>query len=291
MPQKKEKKNLPPDSNSKIKQKIGLKREQTDKFYTNDNISKLCIGLFVEKVKPQKKDVIIEPSAGAGSFSIPLKEQFKHTIAYDLLPENDDVQKQDYLELDTSDIIKKYKKIHVIGNPPFGRQSTFAKKFIKKSAEYADSISFILPKSFKKDSFIKTFPLNFHLSYSQDLPENSFNVNGDTYDVPCIFQIWIKKNEDRKVPKLIDTPNFIKYVKKNDEPDVSIRRVGVYAGKINKDYEDDSEQSHYFLKIINIDVDTFIKKYKKHVNFEHDNTVGPKSLSIQELNKELEDLF
>ena len=53
-----------------------------------------------------------------------------------------------------------FKKIHIIGNPPFGRQSSLAIKFIKKSAEFCDSISFILPKSFKKDSLKKHFPLN-----------------------------------------------------------------------------------------------------------------------------------
>ena len=39
-----------------------------------------------------------------------------------------------------------FNKIHIIGNPPFGRQSSLAIKFIKKSVEYCDSISFILPK-------------------------------------------------------------------------------------------------------------------------------------------------
>jgi hypothetical protein len=42
--------------------------------------------------------------------------------------------------------------IHIIGNPPFGRQSSTAIKFIKKSCLFCNSLSFILPKSFKKDS-------------------------------------------------------------------------------------------------------------------------------------------
>ena len=47
--------------------------------------------------------------------------------------------------------------LHFIGNPPFGRQSSLAKKFIKHicSCDKTKTIAFILPKSFKKDSLKK----------------------------------------------------------------------------------------------------------------------------------------
>ena len=67
-----------------------------------------------------------------------------------------------YVEITFVLAIKKLKnnlnsrKIHVIGNPPFGRQSSLAIKFIKKSCSFSDTISFILPKSFKKDSMKKS---------------------------------------------------------------------------------------------------------------------------------------
>ena len=70
-----------------------------------------------------------------------------------------------------------YPKIHVIGNPPFGRQASFAIKFIKLCCEFATTISFILPKSFKKTSMQKHFSINYHLIYENDLPDNSFLVN------------------------------------------------------------------------------------------------------------------
>ena len=65
-------------------------------------------------------------------------------------------------------------------------------KKCKKSCNFCNSISFILPKSFKKDSLKKSFPLNFHLIYEGDLPDKSFLVDGVEYDVPCVFQIWEK---------------------------------------------------------------------------------------------------
>ena len=74
-------------------------------------------------------------------------------------------------------------------------------KFIKNAAEYSDSISFILPKSFKKESLKKHFPLKYHLIYEYDLPKDSFLVDNKKHDVPCVFQIWERKDYDREVVK------------------------------------------------------------------------------------------
>lgn len=134
-------------------QKTGLKRETIDKFYTAHFIVKKCIDLVKKYIYIQKDDVCIEPSAGNGSFMNGIKTLFKNYKFYDLKPENDEIIEQNYLEFNYNTIIKKpTSKIHIIGNPPFGRQSSLAIKFIKKSCEYCDSISFILPRSFKKNS-------------------------------------------------------------------------------------------------------------------------------------------
>lgn len=273
---------------SKDNNKCGLKRESTDKFYTNSDIVNICLKLFSDNIKIEDKDLIIEPSAGNGAFSVPISKLYKNVTSYDILPENDIIIKQDYLKLGNP---KCDGKIHVIGNPPFGRQSTMAKQFITKSANFAHSISFVLPKSFKKDSFIKVFPLKYHMIICEDLPANSFNIDGKIYDVPCVFQIWIKKEYNRILPINYPIPPYISYVKKDDSPDLSIRRVGVYAGKVNKNFSNDSIQSHYFIKLNGVKVDDFITKYNETIHFTHDNTVGPKSLSVQELNKALTGLF
>ena len=68
---------------------------------------------------------------------------------YGICPENKEIIKGDFLTLNVEPLVKSYQRIHVMGNPPFGRQSSLAIKFIKKSQQYCDSISFILPKSFK----------------------------------------------------------------------------------------------------------------------------------------------
>lgn len=184
----------------------------------------------------------------------------------------------------------EYNNIHIIGNPPFGRQSSLAIQFIKKCCEFANTISFILPKSFKKNSMQKHFPLNYHLIFEINLPENSFLVNDKETDVPCVFQIWQYKKEKRKIIKNLIPINF-KFVNKSENPDISFRRVGVNAGKIMKDIEDKSIQSHYFIKFTNsLTIDQNLKKLTS-IKFNDDNTVGPKSISKQELIKEFNELL
>lgn len=263
------------------KQTKGLKRNTIDKYYTKDLIVDQCLSLFKIHVEINQDDLIIEPSAGNGSFISGIKTMTKNYEFYDIEPENEEITKQDYLSYD---IKEKYKKIHVIGNPPFGRQSSMAIKFIKKSCEFCSTISFILPKSFKKDSLKKTFPLNFHLVLEIDLPKNSFLVDGIEHDVPCIFQIWHKKDFNREVKEKLEPINYV-FVNKTDHPDISFRRVGVNAGTIDTKMNEKSPQSHYFIKFCNGNLDEIISKLS-NITFDFNNTVGPRSISKQELIKE-----
>lgn len=270
------------------KKYIGLKRDTKDKYYTNKHVVKYCLQQVKKNIKITKNDLCIEPSAGNGAFIKEIKQLFNNYKFYDLEPEHNEIIQQNYFTFDINTVINTtntYNKIHVIGNPPFGRQSSSAIKFIKKSATFCDTISFILPKSFKKDSLKKHFPLNFHLIYENVLPEKSFKINNMTHSVPCIFQIWEKKTTRRILPeKLI--PKKFSFVKKEEPHDISFRRVGVYAGRIDKETENKSPQSHYFIKFNFLLTDTLYEKLK-NINYSKKNdTVGPKSISKQELIKE-----
>lgn len=266
-----------------MKQTKGLLRNTIDKYYTNPTTVNLCIENIKKYVIPNDFDVIIEPSAGNGAFIAGIKSLTYNQIFYDIEPENEEIIKQDFLTLDIREtgLYGTENKIHIVGNPPFGRQSSLAIQFIKKSCEFADSISFILPKSFKKDSLIKKIPLNFHRIFEVDLPDNSFIVNGDAHNVPCIFQIWVKRSYNRDVIEQIEPLNF-HFVKKTENPDISFRRVGVNAGTINTDY-DKSIQSHYFIKFTNDKsvADNIMRL--STITFDFNNTIGPRSISKQEL--------
>ena len=124
-------------------------------------------------------------------------------------------------------------------------------------------------------------------------------VNGKEYNVPCIFQIWEKREYDRKALEKLEPKNY-QFVKKNDNPDISFRRVGVYAGKIDTEIESKSAQSHYFIKFDkeincntsdtsdtsdNTSLSEILDKLKP-IEFKTDNTVGPRSISKGEVIKE-----
>ena len=88
-----------------------------------------------------------------------------------------------------------------------------------------------------------------------------------------------------KIDKL--TPQHFEFVKIDENPDISFRRVGVYAGKIDTDTEK-SEQSHYFIKFTNNkSIKSNLEKLKA-ITFNFNNTVGPRSISKQELIKEFD---
>ena len=261
------------------KQTSGLKRNPIDKFYTKNGVVKMCYALIRHHLNiDANKDLIIEPSAGNGSFAPIISELCKDCRMYDLQPEADNIVKQDFLKLDYSKFSNK--NVHIVGNPPFGRQSSLAIKFIRYSALFCKSISFILPKSFKKDSLQNKVPLNFHLLCQVDLPKNSFLVNEKEHDVPCVFQIW-EKRETKRLKKKKKAPKNFKFVKEN--PDISFRRVGVNAGDVSTIIEGKSKQSHYFIKFTAEESKrNFFYNYDKGV-FKFDNTVGPRSISKPEL--------
>jgi hypothetical protein len=261
-----------------------------DKFYTKDNIVLKLLNIISKKIDIKNKDLIIEPSAGNGVFSNKLKNIYKENkvLAFDIKPENNKIIKKNFLQIDNN----KYKKktIHFIGNPPFGAQSGLAKQFIKKCILMnAETISFILAKSFKKNSMKKIFPLNYSLLYQVNIPDNSFLLDNKDYNVPCVFQIWVKNNKLRKPDKILVSKFFI-FCKKNESPDYSIRRIGWYAGNIFSSsatasaMADKSENSHYFIKLKeNIDKTKFFDLYLNKIKFTHNDTVGPRSISKREL--------
>ena len=266
-----------------MKQTKGLQRNTIDKYYTNPTTVNLCIEFIKNNIVIDDNDLIIEPSAGNGAFIAGIKSLVYNTLFYDIEPDNEEIIRQDFLKFDINitGLNEFQNKIHIVGNPPFGRQSSLAIQFIKKSCEFADSISFILPKSFKKDSLIKKVPLNFHRIFEVDLPDNSFIVNGDAHNVPCIFQIWAKRSYNRDAIEQIEPLNF-NFVKKTANPDISFRRVGVNAGTINTDC-DKSIQSHYFIKFTNDKsvADNIMRL--STITFDFNNTIGPRSISKQEL--------
>ena len=255
---------------------LGQKHE-LDKFYTNPETVAYCLKLL----DIEKYNNIIEPSAGSGNF---LKLLPERAIGYDIAPENEKIIQADFLQLD----LNFQGSTLVIGNPPFGVQNKLAIDFFNKSAQFATTIAFILPKSFRKTSIQNRLNLNFKLICDIDLPENSFLLLGKKYNLPTCFQIWDKQNSPRKPIKPKLTSNYISFTKDTNLADFRVQRVGGQAGKAFLDKKGAISSNYYIINQSKYPVANLITIINNLTFPSINNTVGPKSLPKGELCEELD---
>lgn len=272
----------------RMDQDTGKFRTNTkDQYYTKDSVAQSCVAKIVSIFEASDYQWV-EPSAGNGAFlkAVPANVDL---IGIDLEPKAVGIQKGDFLEWTPA----TEKPRIFFGNPPFGRQGSLAKAFIKHAAKYAEIIAFILPRSFVKPSMSRVFPLKFHCILSEDLEKNAFQVNEEAYDVPCVFQIWVRAEEDRVIEEAVKEEGFA-YVAHGQPFHIAFRRVGGLAGKCfpMSAATDYGKQMHYFLRLDAAHVAS-VKKIIEEVN-EHvfpSNTVGPRSLSKSEANEVINEIL
>lgn len=209
-----------------------------DQYYTEGDVAAHFYKIFQEHFDPTMFK-IVEPSAGAGSFSrlLPIG-----SLGFDLRPKHPGIHRADYLT------VKIYgrEKIAIIGNPPFGKNASTAVRFFNHAARQAHVIALILPRSFKKASIENRIDTAFHLLREEEVPANAFVFRSKPYDVPAVFQIWERRREPRKL-RQCETRHpdfeFTTY----DRADFAIQRVGAQAGRVHHDFTV-SAKSHYFIR-------------------------------------------
>ena len=167
-----------------------------DKFYTIPSISEKCLATIGTMYNWDDWDLVVEPSAGNGSFLSRIPTSKK--IGIDIAPEHDDIVKQDFFEFNPQDGLTN---VLVVGNPPFGRVSSLAVKFFNHSAEWATVIAFIIPKTFRRVSVQNRLNKKFHLISDTDIPSDPCSFN-PPMQVKCCFQVWEKQSADREHVKL-----------------------------------------------------------------------------------------
>lgn len=243
------------------------KKSNLDKYYTNPSVAKMCY----ESVR-HLATVWVEPSAGSGAF---LELLPTGSIGYDISPESDNVVKKDWFIVDSING-------SVIGNPPFGKNSSLAVKFFNHAATlYSPYICFILPRTFRKDSIQKRLDENYHLISDIDIPPNSFLLEGKPYDVPCCFQVWERRDKKRN-REVYD--NFLFDVVKEGHYDFLVRRVGGRSGQI---VNSGADSSTFKIKA-KIDVELLKSLFRnslEDIKKVRDNTAGVRSISEKELFK------
>lgn len=231
-----------------------------DKFYTNEKV----VDNLLNKLNFSKYDLIIEPSAGNGSFSNKISLKTNNLISLDILPENDNIVQQDWFEYE---IDESKKKVMVIGNPPFGINNKLSLSFIKKSLSFDNvvTIAFVLPNVFNKHTKQNVFPKNWKLSRVDELPYNSFLLNGKPYHVPCSFYIWTKENVITDLrfdyKKYITHPDFYIIKDKKSFKDSDFYIMGTNPANIKNINDVKSNNRGYYIKS-NIDIEELKYNFK-----------------------------
>jgi hypothetical protein len=217
-------------------------KDQHDKFYTKTSVAQECL----DRLDLPSYDRVIEPSAGGGAFSdLLFATPALNVIALDLVPENQHVQQQDWFTFTTTHPGRTL----VVGNPPFGRQSSLAVRFINHAFEVvgAHTVAFILPRGFVKASVQDRVFRNARLVGSWELPKDSFTLHGKDYSLPTVFQVWERCDAVRPTSTGSTSSQYFDFVDRADA-EVAIRRVGGKAGHAFKPAPDTSKQSNYFIR-------------------------------------------
>lgn len=221
-----------------------------DQFYTEWSIAERLYAV-VACLFDLAQFLMVEPSAGDGAF---FRLMQVGSLGFDLDPKWPGLITTDFLGIRVS----SDRDILVLGNPPFGRNASTAKRFFNRAALQAKVIAFILPRSFRKASVENCLDTAFHLIHEEDLPRNAFRFRSRPRDVPAVFQIWVRRDIPRAL-RPIETRHpdfeFLKTAELREMDraeraagaDFCIQRVGADAGRVHHDFGM-SPSSHYFIK-------------------------------------------
>jgi len=213
-----------------------------DQFYTKPEVAELCCNLM----DFSKYNKILEPSAGTGVFLELLPEDKR--VGIDLEPKHPEIIKQDFfLYKGTEDL--------VIGNPPFGRVSSLAIRFFNHAATFADTIAFIIPRTFRRVSVQNKLNLHFHLVEDIEIPTGSFIP--ESMKAKCCFQIWEKREQPREkviLPMTHEDFEVVSYITVDGKVapppnvDFAVRAYGGNIGQVSLDIEELAPKSWHFIR-------------------------------------------
>jgi predicted RNA methylase len=264
-----------------------VREEGLDKFYTIPSYAKKCIEQVFDLYDKYSFDLIIEPSAGNGSFFNQL--DYENKLGIDIAPETENIVKMDFFDYTPHTT----EKILVIGNPPFGRVSSNAIKFFNHAAKCATVIAFIVPRTFRRPSVQNKLDSHFHLVYDVDVPTKPCCFTPPMV-AKCCFQIWEKKEVQRltvELPTKHDDWEFLAFgpLDDNGQPtppvgaDFAMRAYGGKIGVIEKNnLETLRPKSWHWIKC-NIDKNILIERFSQLDYSDSLNTARQNSMGRGEL--------
>lgn len=167
-----------------------IRKDELDRFYTLPAVAEWCL----QKVNLSGFPLVVEPSAGSGSFS----DLLLGCEALDIRPARSGVVQADFLSWSPP----SHRPAAVVGNPPYGVNGSLVVAFIKKACSFADLVAFILPLSYQKVSMHARWPKSFHLVGDYALPTPNATLDGAPTATRNCFQVW----ERRDYPRVDEPP-------------------------------------------------------------------------------------
>jgi hypothetical protein len=238
-----------------------------DKFYTVDSVAQNCINHLASKYAWSDWTLVVEPSAGSGSFLLKIPDGVPK-VGLDIAPEHDSVVKQDFLTWAPA----PGGKILIIGNPPFGKICSLAIKFFNHAAAFASVIAFIVPRTFRRISVQNKLNMNFCLVADMDIAEEPCAFS-PPMAAKCCFQIWA--SGDLRVPEVLLTTHadwtFLPFgpLDASGQPtvpagaDFAIRAYGGKCGHVTTALTGLRPKSWHWIKVGAVSASTLIERFKK----------------------------
>ena len=220
-----------------------------DQYYTKPEIVSICLR---ELGRLSEFDCVIEPSAGDGAFFSKIKHS--KLIGLDITPHHPAIKKANWL---TYKIDSAYKKVMVVGNPPFGRFNNLSAAFIQHALKFpaVSRIGFILPDVYNKHTRQAILPSHWRIKTNHKLPRNAFLYEGETRHVPCSFFVFCRsRGKDLRVPTKL--PNIADFSFSNCK-DYDVFIFGAAPKNILRQGEVKKNNRGHFLKS-HIDVNRLI---------------------------------
>lgn len=204
-----------------------------DQFYTRQNVAAECIDALLRHLGPRAETVFfVEPSAGAGAF---LHQLPPRRWGGDVDPRAPDVVRADFLADALPDFGPR-ERVVVVGNPPYGRLRALARAFVRRAAEIADTIAFILPAIFRDNGRGQSRPPpRYAQTLLRELPPAAFETrDGAPYIYPAVFLVF-ERTGRRPPPIPRPMPRTVRYLqwRDRDRANMFVQLYGGYdAGRV-----------------------------------------------------------
>lgn len=160
-----------------------------DAYFTHPDDVTWCLNQLREIYGLDGKTAL-EPASGSNIF-VDAAPELSWTTN-ELFPEFSNGATHDYnLDFATANLEPLGRFDFVIGNPPYGRNSMLARKFVLRSLEVTDVVAMVLPRGLRRHTiWDKHFPDDCKVVFEESLPNSSFSLpDGSVKEVGTFFLI------------------------------------------------------------------------------------------------------